>query len=168
MKIWRPNSANTIRQKQINIITSNSSRKARSSAFTIVLRPEIYHKIEIHMSQRMTNPTKWPVCPAKTQISSMIRVLTVRLMKVWVLSNPKSAQIDLFFIGILWPVKIISPILSRVNPKVRQKKGDPREKPPEPASRTQLVLHVTRARFESTAVRWRAIYSTKEIGSLVL
>ena len=37
----------------------------------------------------------------------------------------------LFFIWVLWPIKIISLILSRVNHKHGAKMGDPREKPPD-------------------------------------
>ena len=47
-----------------------------------------------HMSRLMTKPTKWHVCPAKTQISLGIcpGVFAVRMKKAWVLSYPLSAQ----------------------------------------------------------------------------
>ena len=55
------------------------------------------------MSRPMTKPTKWNVCPAKTQISlgirdqprhpsSLISVFAVRMKKAWVLSYPLSIQ----------------------------------------------------------------------------
>ena len=48
------------------------------------------------MSHLMTKPTKWPVHPAKTQISLGIRpvwsVFALRKKKAWVLSYPLSAQ----------------------------------------------------------------------------
>ena len=37
----------------------------------------------------------------------------------------------LFFIWVLWPIKIISLILSQVNQKHGAKMGDPQEKPPD-------------------------------------
>ena len=44
----------------------------------------------------MTKPTKWHVCPAKTQISLGIRpvwsVFAYRMKKPWDLSYPLSAQ----------------------------------------------------------------------------
>ena len=46
----------------------------------------------------MTKPTKWHVCPSKTQISlgihppSLIRAFAVRVKKAWVLSYPLRAQ----------------------------------------------------------------------------
>ena len=47
------------------------------------------------ISHLMTKPTKWHVCPAKTQISLGIRqvwtVFAVRMKKAWVLSFPFSA-----------------------------------------------------------------------------
>ena len=49
-----------------------------------------------YMSCSMTKPTKWPVCPAKTQISQCIRpvwsVFAVCLKKHWVLGYPLRAQ----------------------------------------------------------------------------
>ena len=46
----------------------------------------------VKMSRLMTKPAKWPVSPAKTQISLGIRPVwsefAVRLKKVWVLSSP--------------------------------------------------------------------------------
>ena len=48
------------------------------------------------MNRIMTKPTKWHVCPAKTQISLGIcpvwSVFAVRMKKAWVLSYPFSAQ----------------------------------------------------------------------------
>ena len=51
----------------------------------------------------MTKPTKWPVCPAKTQISlgihSLIRVFAVRTKKHWTLNYLLSAQCRLIRLG---------------------------------------------------------------------
>ena len=53
------------------------------------------------LSQLMTKPTKWHVCPAKTLdqpghppslIRILIRVFTVRMKKAWLLSYPQSPQ----------------------------------------------------------------------------
>ena len=57
-----------------------------------------------------------------------------------------------FFICVLWPVKIISHILSRVKEKTNWAL----------ASRTWLVSHVTQAGLEHKALRWRAIKSAKD------
>ena len=52
--------------------------------------------IWIHLSRPMTKPAKWPVCPAKTQISLGIRpvslVFAVRMKKHWALNYLLSAQ----------------------------------------------------------------------------
>ena len=49
-----------------------------------------------HLSRLMTKPTKWHVCPVKTQISLGMHpvwsVFAVRMKKAWVLSYPLSAQ----------------------------------------------------------------------------
>ena len=44
------------------------------------------------MRHSKTQPTKWPVRPAKTQIPSLIRVFAVCMKKHWVVSYPLSAQ----------------------------------------------------------------------------
>ena len=73
---------------------------------------------------------------------------------------------DFFLIWVLRPVKIISLILSRVNrlvgrkrelSDIPEKKKQKKKNTPPSAGRTWLVTHVTRARLEPTAVRWRAI-----------
>ena len=50
----------------------------------------------LHMSRLMIKPTKWPVRPAKTQVSLGIRpvwsIFADRMKKPWVLSYPLSAQ----------------------------------------------------------------------------
>ena len=68
-----------------------------------------------------------------------------------------------FLNWVLWPVKIILLILSRVNCKVGRKREILPEKETWPAaSRTWLVSHVTRASLESSVVRWQAIKSAKD------
>ena len=70
------------------------------------------------------------------------------------------SRCDFFIMWVLQPVKIISLILSRVNRKVGWKWEIPEKNhlTPHPnASRTWFVSHMTRARLEPTAVRWRAI-----------
>ena len=54
----------------------------------------------LQMSRRMTKPTKWHVCPAKTQISLGTRpVFAVRMKKHWALNYPLSAQWRLIRLG---------------------------------------------------------------------
>ena len=52
--------------------------------------------LSFYLSQRMTEPTKWKVRPAKTDqpghLPSLIRVFAVRLKKVWVLGYLLSAD----------------------------------------------------------------------------
>ena len=45
-----------------------------------------------NLSHHKTKPTKWHVCPVKTQMPSLIRVFTVHMKKVWILSYPLSKQ----------------------------------------------------------------------------
>ena len=56
-----------------------------------------------NMNRSMTKPTKWPVCPAKTQISLGIcpvwSVFAVCMKKAWVFSYSKSAQRRLIGLG---------------------------------------------------------------------
>ena len=59
--------------------------------------------IDMHLSRRMTAPTKWPVCPAKTQIGLGIipvwSVFPVCMKKYWALNYLLSAQWRLIRLG---------------------------------------------------------------------
>ena len=79
------------------------------------------------------------------------------LMSDWIVtffSITKENMINLFFNRVLQSIKIISLILSRAIIRWGQNGRSQRKTIWPPASRSWLVLHVTRARLEPTAVRW--------------
>ena len=83
--------------------TSTRTNKISDSRIRSIISngPKYRFPPRIYLSHSTTKQTKWPVCPAKTQISlgirpvwptSLIRVFAVRMKTPWVLSYSLSAK----------------------------------------------------------------------------